>query len=153
MDKNIDYKKKYHKYKSLYTRLRAIRMANPSAQTHRLPIQNPPHCPTFDLISSGVKTVEGRKNSPSYHSYRVGDILIFEHKKRQVQTIITAIKKYVTLEDYLEAESFDKVLPCAHIKSFADAVNQYNQWSRQSDREALAKTYGYGFLGIHVQKI
>ena len=33
-------------------------------QTHHLPILNPENCPTFTMIKSGVKTVEGRVLHP-----------------------------------------------------------------------------------------
>ena len=36
---------------------------NNNQNTHNIPIQNPKDCPTFDMIKSGIKTVEGRKFS------------------------------------------------------------------------------------------
>ena len=125
--------------------------SNRLSRIHHLSIQNPADCPTFDYIESGIKTVEGRANSPKYHSYQKGDTLIFEWQSKTLKTIITDIKKYQTLEDYLDAEGFKKALPC--VESFDEAIKIYNRWSNTDQRENYRKKYGYGFLGIHIDRI
>lgn len=122
---------------------------NKQFQVHVLPIQNPKYCPTFDYIKNGSKTVEGRKYSEKYHKYRVNDILIFECDGEKLRTLIRDIRKYKTLNDYLEEEKYNKVLPCA--KNMNEAIKIYNEWSKESDREELKRKYGYGFMGIEIE--
>lgn len=119
--------------------------------THLLPILNPPECPTFDLIRSGVKTVEGRKNSEKYQKYKKGDTLIFICGDEMLKTEITYVNKYKTVEDYLREETLEKALPC--VKTIKEGVKIYNLWTREKDREKLRKRYGYGFLGIGIKII
>lgn len=135
----------YIKYKSQYL------SAQNGINTHILFIQNPPDCPTFDYIKSGIKTVEGRQNTSNYQKYKSGDILIFQYKQEKLKTIIKDIRKYKTLEDYLSHEGFDKVLPCA--KTYDEAIKIYNRWSTSESREKLREQYGYSFLAIHIEII
>lgn len=120
---------------------------------HELKIQNPPFCPTFDLIKSGKKTVEGRKYSKGFHQYFKGDIIKFVHEESNSYCVITAINKYTALESYVETESYDRVLPCDSIKSISDAIKLYNKWSTQEDRDQLLNLYGNCFIGIHICKL
>jgi len=143
----MSYQHKYTKYKNKYLNLKN-QMAG---QQHYLIIQNPPYCPTFDYIKSGVKTVEGRKYTEKYHNYKQGDTLIFECNGEQLKTKIKNIRLYGTLEDYLTSEGYDKVLPCA--KSFNDAVEIYNKWSSEKDRIELKNKYGYGFMAIEIELV
>lgn len=116
---------------------------------HKLSIQNPPICPTFTYIKKGIKTVEGRKNSPTYQKYKKGDILIFMCDNEELYTRITYIHRYQTVEDYLMRETLKKALPC--VKSVEEGIKIYNLWTNEKEREKLRKTYGYGFLGIGVE--
>jgi len=126
-------------------------VVNNNRKTHILHIQNPKECPTFDYIKSGVKTVEGRKNSPTYQEYNEGDYLNFVCEKQKLMTIITYINKYETVEDYLNKETLKKALPC--VKTIEEGVEIYNKWTSQKERDELKKKYGYGFLGIGIKKI
>lgn len=118
---------------------------------YELGILNPKDCPCFDLIKSGKKTVEGRKNAPKYQVYKPGDLLTFVCGKEKLETVITQIKKYKTVEDYLRKETLKKALPC--VKTVQEGVEMYNRWTKESERNALQKKYGYGFLGIHVKLV
>jgi len=120
---------------------------------HILPIQNPKDCPTYDYIKSGIKTVEGRLYKSKYIFYQIGDKLTFVNNdtKEEFPTIITDIRKYKTLEDYLVNEGFDKVLPC--VKSMKNAIDIYNRWSNEKERKELQDKYGFSFMGIQVKNI
>ena len=122
---------------------------------HLLSIRNPEQCPTFDLIKSGKKTVEGRKNNEKYQEYKVGDYIKFYcerkqgcKKKEYLLVKITKINKYKTVEDYLRKETLKRALPC--VKSVKEGVDIYNLFSSKSERNALQKKYGNSFLGIHI---
>lgn len=129
---------------------------NKVGKIHLLTIRNPEECPTFDLIKSGEKTVEGRKNNEKYQEYKVGDYIKFYcdkkrgcRKKENLLTKIIKINKYRTIEDYLRKETLKKALPC--VKTIKEGVNIYNLFSSKSERDALMKKYGYSFLGIHIK--
>jgi ASC-1-like (ASCH) protein len=124
---------------------------NNNIRTHNLTIQNPKICPTFDFIMSGIKTVEGRKNSPKYQEYKSGDILIFECGDNTLKTVIKDIKKYTDVNEYLQKETLKKTLPC--VKTIKEGIKIYNLWNKTSEINKLRKKYGYGFLGIHIKKI
>ena len=133
-----------------------IKKGNPMGKIHLLTIRNPEECPTFDLIKSGKKTVEGRKNNEKYQEYRVGDYIKFYcdkkrgcRKKEYLLTKITKINKYKTVEDYLRKETLKRALPC--VKTIKEGVKIYNLFSSQSERNALRKQYGHSFLGIHIK--
>ena len=53
-----------------YGVVRFTLVVNNDQKIHNLTILNQEDCPTFDLIASGIKTVEGRKNSPKYQEYK-----------------------------------------------------------------------------------
>ena len=108
-------------------------------KTHRLHCQDP----WYSLIKSGKKTVEGRKNLPKYASWRPGDTLVFELHGDEFETCIVAIRHYKSLEDYLKAETVERVLP--RISETSDAIKVYLQWSTREEIQQL------GFLAIEVQ--
>ncbi len=118
--------------------------------THTLTIQNHPY-PCFDKIASGEKTVEGRLYDGRYKSFKVGDIIIFDLKGKQVKTKITYIHKYKNLGDYLIKETLAKTLP--GVTSIEIAIEIYNTWSTLKKRHELYNKTGYSFLGIGIKLI
>lgn len=101
--------------------------------------------PWFYLLKSGVKPVEGRKNTPKYQKIQVGDPIEFFWGDESFQAIVTQIRRYDTLEDYLKDVTIQKALP--GVASFEDAVRIYLQWSSREEIENL------GFLGIFIVPI
>jgi len=122
---------------------------NNNPNTNNITIQNPKECPTFDMIKSGIKTVEGRKFSPKYQKYNIGDRLVFLYGNEKLTTLITDIKKYKTVEDYLKTETLKKALPC--INRIQKGIEIYNTWTSPEERQNLLNKYGYSFLGIHIK--
>ena len=119
--------------------------------TYTLTIQNPDKCPTFDHIKNGLKTVEGRKYSPANQKYKEGDIIIFKNSEtgETLQTHIVDIRPYETLEEYLLGEGIREVLP--GVQTMRDAIDLYNTWSSETEREELRKKYKYGFMAIQIR--
>jgi ASC-1-like (ASCH) protein len=119
--------------------------------TYTLSIQNPNKCPTFDHIKNGLKTVEGRKYSPTYQKYKEGDIIIFKNSEtgETLRTQIVDLRPYETLEDYLLGEGIKEVLP--GVQTMRDAIDLYNTWSSEAEREELRKKYKYGFVAIQIR--
>jgi len=116
---------------------------------HRISIQNPKECPTFDYIKQGIKTVEGRKNSEKYQKIKIHDEIVFECNNETVKARVIYFHKYETLEEYLTAETLKSTLP--GIKTVKDGITIYNNWSTQEEREELRKKHKYAFLGIGIK--
>ena len=101
--------------------------------------------PWFTFIRQGVKPVEGRKNSPKYQKIQVGDFIEFSNGKESFLSVVTEIRSFVSLEDYLRDVTLSKALPS--VSSFEDALHIYHQWSTP---EEIQK---HGFLGIFIQPL
>lgn len=101
--------------------------------------------PWFSYIQKGIKPVEGRKNTPKYQKIRVGDIIDFSNEKENFLAIVTDIRVYASLENYLNDVMFQKALP--GISSFEEAINIYHQWSTPKEIQK------YGFLGIFIKPL
>jgi ASC-1-like (ASCH) protein len=121
------------------------------SQEHILSIQNPSDCPVFDYIKQGTKKVEGRPYKRVYKNYNVGDILVFLCNGERLKTTITDLRYYDTLEEYLEKEGFQNVLPCKNVKNMDDAINIYNRWSNEKKRNILKKENGHAFVAIEIK--
>lgn len=103
------------------------------------------HCdePWFSLILKGIKPVEGRKNSPKHQQIRTGDFIEFSNGSQKFLSLVTEVRSYASLEDYLEDVTVQKALPT--VSSLEEAIKIYRQWSTP---EEIQK---YGFLGIFVK--
>jgi len=103
------------------------------------------HCqnPYFDYLKKGVKTIEGRKNSPKYQKLKVGNIVEFYCDNDSFFCKITQIDKYKNLREYLENNDLSNIIPNA--KSIEEAEKIYRSFSDDID--------DYEFLGIHVKSI
>ena len=101
--------------------------------------------PWFSYIQKGIKPVEGRKNTPKHQKIRIGDFIDFSNEKETFLAIVTDIRVYASLENYLNDVTFQKALP--GILSFEEAINIYEQWSTP---EEIRK---YGFLGIFIKPL
>lgn len=106
---------------------------------HRISCQEP----WFSMLRDQRKPVEGRKNSPAYQKIQVGDLINFFWRDSNFTARVVTINKYLTLKNYLEAETLERALP--GINSIEEGLAIYKQWN--SDEE-IAK---YGFLGIQIQ--
>lgn len=105
------------------------------------------HCedPWFSLIRKGIKPVEGRKSTHSYKKIKVGDKINFTNGTENFLAIVTEIREYATIENYLEDVTLEKALP--GIKTVEEGLNIYYQWSSEE------KIRQYGFLGIFVKPV
>lgn len=110
-------------------------------KTHRLHCQDP----WFTFIKNGIKSVEGRKNLPTFLSWQPKDKVVFFLGNNQFNTEIVALRRYNSLEDYLTNEKVEKVLP--GITSLSEAIRIYLQWSSKEEIEQL------GFLAIEVRRM
>lgn len=105
------------------------------------------HCddPWFSFIRSGVKPVEGRKATHTYKKIKVGDKINFSNGTENFMALVTEIRTYESIDDYLEDVTLEKALP--EIKSIEEGLSIYYQWSPEE------KIRQYGFLGIFVKPL
>jgi ASC-1-like (ASCH) protein len=101
--------------------------------------------PWFTYIRSGLKPVEGRKNTPKNQTIHTGCLIEFSNGKEIFLASVLEIRSYSTLEAYLNDVTFPMALP--GLSSFEEAVKVYHQWSTPDEIEK------YGFLGIFVKPI
>lgn len=99
--------------------------------------------PWFSLLLSQEKKVEGRKNSPKWTGLRANQKILVTCGQRTQLFLITAIRKYSTLQDYLEQEGLENCLP--GITTIEEGMNIYRKWNTE---EELAK---YEFLAIEMK--
>ena len=103
--------------------------------------------PWFEHIRNGNKTVEGRKGTPRWSLIQPGMLgsIINPITKDEFHVKCTDVKKYTSLQEYLETETVEKALP--GVTTIQDVISIYLQWS------TLEEISRYGFLGIHLTLI
>lgn len=80
--------------------------------------------PYFSQLSSCKKTVEWRSGK-NFEYYKIGDVITFINWNKQISKKIANIIKYSSLEEYIENEWLENILPW--IKTKEDAVRIY-EW-------------------------
>lgn len=106
------------------------------------------HCqePWFSKIKNGHKTVEGRKFSQKYASLKPGEIVRFHCDNNSFLTEVIKIVPYKSLEEYLDIEGFENVLP--GVKTFEEAVDVYLGFNNNEN-----VYHAGGFLAIHIKTL
>lgn len=90
--------------------------------------------PWFSLISLGIKTVEGRKNTGRFKEMKKGDIIEWKNSdfgERKILTRIVGKGEYKTFKEYLEAEGLKKCLPS--ISTIENGVNVYYRYYKKEE--------------------
>ncbi len=98
--------------------------------------------PWFSLIRSGAKPLTGRKNSPKYQNIRPGDAIELFCKEQRFRAKCADIKKFASIEEYLNAVTVEKALP--GVETMEEALKVYSKWSTP---EEVAQ---YGFIAIYI---
>jgi ASC-1-like (ASCH) protein len=94
--------------------------------------------PYFTLLKSGAKTVEGRKGTAKYVAIKRGDIVEFRDGCCGVfEAHVVGVRRYLTVRDYLIAETLEKTLP-----GVADLDAGENVYLGLGWTEAEVATYG-----------
>ena len=101
--------------------------------------------PWFSFIRQGIKPVEGRKNSPKYQKIQPGDFIEFINGTDKFLSLVTEIRSYVSLEEYLYDVTPSKALP--GVSTLKEAINIYLPWSTPEDIQK------HGFLGIFIKPL
>lgn len=86
----------------------------------------------FNAIKNGSKTIEGRKNSITWSSIQIGDVVEVCCNSSFFVRVID-IKLYPTLEAFLDNEDIQAIMPG---KSYTEVVNSYLEfWTREEIEE------------------
>ena len=104
--------------------------------------------PWFSLISTGLKTVEGRKNKGKFKNMKVGDVIVWTNDdfgKRQCKTKVVRKTEYKTFHDYLQTEGLDKCLPS--IPTIKQGLSVYFKYYTKEDEAR------YGVVAIELERI
>ncbi len=101
----------------------------------------------FDAIKSGLKTVEGRLNSPKFKDLKPGMNISFTSVNTNETIVYTveAMNVYANFTDMLQGESVDKMLP--GITSLDEGVALYESFPGYKDEVKKV-----GALAIRIQK-
>ncbi|MHB1910236.1 MAG: ASCH domain-containing protein [Nitrososphaerales archaeon] len=78
----------------------------------------------FDAIRSGLKTVEGKKGSPTWSHVKLGDTLRFISPVGETyDSLVDHIVSYSSVEEYLIQEGLSRTIP--GTKTFQEALKVY----------------------------
>jgi|SRR3989339_702306 len=102
----------------------------------------------FHAIVSGMKTVEGRLNSPKFKDLQVGMHISFRSQVMQ-QTIICLIEeisRYKSFKDMLLAQGVGNMLP--GVVNIEQAVDVYESFPGYKDKVILL-----GAVAIKIKKV
>lgn len=119
----------------------------PKAQ-HRLSMIDTPSRPYLKWLKEGVKTAEGRINTPACQKMRVGDSIVFWDKQtgHYIYGTIVFKHEYDSFEEMLCAEGVRNMLPFLENQNIAEGVKVYQQFPG-SER---VTTYGCVAIGLIV---
>lgn len=102
----------------------------------------------FHAIVSGIKTVEGRLNSPKFKDVQVGMPICFssESTEQTIVCIVEVIDRYQNFQDMLLAQGVGNMLP--GVTSFEQAVDMYESFPGYKDKVASC-----GVIAIKIKKV
>jgi ASC-1-like (ASCH) protein len=102
----------------------------------------------FHAIVSGIKTVEGRLNSPKFKDVQVGMSICFSSQSTEqtIVCLIEAIHRYQSFKDMLLVEGISNMLP--GVTSLEQAIDIYESFPGYKDKVILL-----GAIAIKIQKV
>jgi ASC-1-like (ASCH) protein len=117
-------------------------------------------CPIYSKIISSDITVHGRKASDRNRNIKIGDKIIFQVFKNQInvsniEVKVTNIKEYADIEEFVKAEGLDKIIgdstKCLNINNESDYAKYYSKFVDEKEILKLKRELGYGFLAFHIE--
>lgn len=116
---------------------------------HTFSIIDTPERPYLHWLQTGIKTAEGRVNSPKYQKTRVGDTIIFIDQSQSQYIYGTIIFKheYHSFHAMLNAEGVSNMLPFLNSSDLQQGIAVYNQFPG-SERVQI---FGCVAIGIKVE--
>jgi len=96
----------------------------------------------FNLVRSGLKTLELRVAFPSFSRISFGDIVVFSSGRgEKISVKITSVRRYQTLEEILTSEDLTKLAPGMTVETARAA-------GRSLFKESDIKKHGLLILGF-----
>jgi ASC-1-like (ASCH) protein len=107
--------------------------------------------PWFSLIRAGLKTVEGRKASPTWTNVQTGDRLRFRNGRESFLAEVLYVTRYAPGPDavrrYVQGETLWAVMPgVPTIEAAVELYLGFPGWTRELTDE-------FGMLAIHVRVV
>jgi len=101
----------------------------------------------FDAIKAGLKTVEGRLNSPKFKDLKFGDLITFtcHETNEKISGVVKALNIYPNFEAMLVSEGLENMLP--GVTSLYEGVMIYESFPGYQEG---AKEFGT--LAIRIKK-
>jgi ASC-1-like (ASCH) protein len=87
----------------------------------------------FDMIKNRTKTIEGRKNSPTWRGIMINDIVPVRCNNEEVLVKVTDIKLYASLYHYLLYEDINAIMPHTNLVDINNAYLSF--WTREEIEE------------------
>lgn len=119
-------------------------------RTHRISIINTPDRPYLEWLSNGIKTAEGRVNTPSRRKMIVGEyIFLFDDKRDQnIYGRISFKHEYKTFREMLLTEGVKNMLPFLNSEDLEQGIKIYESFPGAE----RVKKFGCVAIGIKVIK-
>jgi ASC-1-like (ASCH) protein len=96
----------------------------------------------FDAIKNRTKTIEGRKNTPTWSNICVHDTVRVRCENEEVLVKVTDIKDYPSLYDYLLREDISVIMP---RRNLVDIHNTYLTFWTEEEISI------YGIRAFHIK--
>lgn len=121
----------------------------PKAQ-HSCSMINTIDRPYLSWLASGLKTAEGRINSPQYRKMKVEDTISFCDKStgQYIWGLVRFKREYKSFYDMLKSEGVSNMLPFLKNSEIEKGVEVYNNFPG-SER---VKRFGCVAIGVSVEK-
>ena len=115
---------------------------------YRMSIINTPTRPYLEWLISGIKTAEGRVNTPARRKMQVGDgVFLFDNKRNQsIYGQISFKHEYKTFREMLFVEGVKNMLPFLNSGDLERGIKVYEKFPG-SER---VRKYGCVAIGIRV---
>ena len=99
--------------------------------------------PWFDLVRSGIKTVEGRTYTDKRKKLNIGDTIIFKNGKQSFDKKIKDLKVFSTFKEAIKNAKLKNILP--GIKTYQEGVEVYLNIPNYKEQEKE-----FGVLNIYI---
>ena len=97
---------------------------------HKFSIINTAERPYLTWLKEGIKTAEGRINSPKYQSIKIGDKIMFINQKSGefICGFVIFKHEYNTFEQMLISEGVKNMLPFLNDENLKEAIQVYEKF-------------------------
>lgn len=104
------------------------------------------HTQPFEMIESGIKTIELRLCDEKRRKIKVGDTIVFSCGDRTMQVAVTALYPFDSFEALYRVLPLDKCGYLPHELETASAQDMQAYYSLEQQKQ-------YGVLGIEIERL